>query len=94
MFVVCVRTYIYSDALRPTLTFVSRAQNVNVALSSSRETLIASERTSVRIASRLSHTHGEGDFGTYIINNRTTRRHDTTRRWWNVRRDHATHTSS
>lgn len=41
---------------------------------------------------RLSHTYGEGDFGTYIINNRTTRRHDTTRRWWNVRRDRATRT--
>ena len=88
---VCVR--ICADALRPT-TFLSRARNVNVALSS-RETLIASEKTSVRIASRrvrLSHTHGEGDFGTYIINNRTTRQYGTTRRWWNVRRDHAMHT--
>lgn len=93
---VCVRVLrICCDALRPT-TFVPRARNVNVALSSSRETLIASERTSVRIASRPSVTHTrEGDFGTYIINNRTTRRHDTiTRRWWwNVRRDRATHTS-
>lgn len=65
---VCVRTYIYSDALRPTLTFVSRARNVNVALSSSRETLIASERTSVRIASRLSVTHTRGRGFRYVYN--------------------------
>lgn len=91
----CVCAYV-SVPTRPT-TFVSRARNVNVALSSSRETLIASERTSVRIASRPfvthTHTHGEGDFGTYIINNRTTRRYDTTHRWWSVRRYRATHTS-
>jgi len=63
-------------------TFVSRARGVNVALCRrSRETLIAAERTSSsdRVASRrvrLSHTRGKGDFGTYIINNRVTRRHD------------------
>lgn len=68
-----------STRVRPT-TFVSRARNVNVPLSSWRETLIAGEGTSVRIALRpsVTHTHGEGDFSTYIINNRTTRRHGTT----------------
>lgn len=62
---VCVR--ICADALRPT-TFLSRARNVNVALSSSRETLIASEKTSVRIASRPSVTHTRGRGFRYVYN--------------------------
>lgn len=64
---VCVCVRICSDALRPT-TFVSRARNVNVALSSSRETLIASERTSVRISSRPSVTHIRGRGFRYVYN--------------------------
>lgn len=92
---VCVCVRICSDALRPTTTFVSRPRNVNVALSSSRAKRWSQVRErphGLRLV-RLSRTHGEGDFGTYIINNRITRRYDTTRRWWNVRRDRATHTS-
>lgn len=84
---VCVHSYVSVATLFTSDVRSSSSRQVSTSLvPSSRETLIAGEWTSVQICvASVSHTHGEGDFSTYIINNRTTRRHDTTL-GWTVRR--------
>lgn len=85
-----VYVYIMCVCVRVLHTYLSRrsyvrrsflAREMSTSLCRrSRETLIAGWRERpVRIALRPSVTHtGKGDFGTYIINNRVTRRHDAT----------------